>query len=49
MTALVVPLAMVTRMEMIRSRKVITLIAGVILVSIICILRSISLANCAIQ
>ena len=47
MTAFVVPLAMTTRMEVIRRKKVMTLIAGVILVSMICVLMSMKLANCA--
>ena len=48
MTALVVPLAMTARTEIIRKKKVTTLIAGVILVSIICVLMSMSLADCAV-
>ncbi len=48
MTALVVPLAMTTRMEVIRRKKVMTLIAGVILVSMIGVLMSMRLADCAI-
>lgn len=48
MIALVVPLAMTTRMEVIRRKTVMTLTAGMILVSIIRVLMSMSLANCAI-
>lgn len=44
MTALVVPRAMTTRTEIIRKKKVTTLIAGVILVSMVCVLMSMSLA-----
>lgn len=48
MKALVVPLAMTTRMEVIRRNKVMTLIAGVMLVSMICLLMGTSPANCAV-
>ena len=48
MTALVIPLAMTTRMEVMRRKKVITLIAGMMLVSMINVLISMSFANCAI-
>ena len=48
MKALVVPLAMTTNMEVIRRNKVMTLIVGVILVSMIHRLMSTSPANCAI-
>lgn len=48
MKALVVPRAMTTRTEIIRRNKAMTLIAGVILVSMICVLMSMSLENCAI-
>ncbi len=47
MTALVLPLAMTTRIEVIRRKKVMTLIAGVILVSMIRVLMGVSLATCA--
>ena len=48
MTALVIPLAMTTRMEVMRRNKVMTLIAGVILMSMIRVLMSMRLAACAI-
>lgn len=48
MTALVITLAMTTKMEVIRRNTVMALTASVILVSIIRVLMSTSLANCAI-
>lgn len=45
MIALVVPLAMTTRAEVIRRNVVMTLTAGVILVSMIRVLMRMNLAN----